>query len=256
VLTPGSVLGDWAAAWLHGVPWADGRGRDGAELTVPVVSPVAGSRPRRPGISVRRSALDEGDVVTRSGLLVTSGARTAFDCARYAASLGDAVAWVDALLRAEAVQRSDLETYVDSHAGWTGVDQVRDAVRLANKRAASPPESRLRVEWLAAGLPPPLVNTNVWTEEGDLIGEADLLDPETGFVAEYDGWHHRRRDRRELDQPRGRRFADMGLTMRTYVDRDLAGSVVALHASLRAGHAAARTVRRRFWTLDPACFWD
>jgi hypothetical protein len=44
--------------------------------------------------------------------------------------------------------------------------------------------------------------------------------------------------------------------MRTYVDRDLAGDPRALHASLRAGHAAARSVTRRFWTLDPDPFWE
>jgi hypothetical protein len=256
VLVPGSALGGWAAAWLHGVRWVDGRARDGSELAVPVVASIGGSRPRRAGIEVHRSTLEDADICVRSGLVATSGLRTAFDSARHSASLGDAVAWVDALLRAHAADQSGFEAYVRRHARWVGVARAREAARLATPRAASPQESRLRVEWLGAGLPPPLVNTKVWTEEGDLVGEADLLDPETGFVAEYDGWQHRRRDRRELDHGRGRHFADVGLTVRTYVDRDLAGDLAALHASLRAGHAAARTVRRRFWTLDPACFWD
>ena len=41
------------------------------------------------------------------------------------------------------------------------------------------------------------------------------------------------------------------LTIRTYVDRDLTSSGMALQASLRAGHAAAQRVTRQLWTLAP-----
>jgi hypothetical protein len=160
------------------------------------------------------------------------------------------------MLRTRATQLEQLVAYVDEHAGWVGVARARRAVAMANARSASPQESRLRVEWLQAGLASPRVNVNIWTEQGAFVGEADLLDAESGFVAEYDGWQHRHRDRRELDHTRARRFADVCLTMRTYVDRDLAGDPAHLHASLRAGRAAALAVNRRYWTLDPDCFWD
>jgi very-short-patch-repair endonuclease len=97
-----------------------------------------------------------------------------------------------------------------------------------------------------------MVNEWIWTDDGQFVGEADLLDPASGFVAEYDGWVHRRRDQRDHDRGRDRSFADVGLTVRRYIDQDLAGHPAALHASLRSGHAAALTVVRRRWTLMPS----
>jgi hypothetical protein len=191
------------------------------------------------------------DVDQRQGLPVTSAIRTAFDLARWSTSLDEAVAWLDAMCRAGPIDPAALAAYVAQHKGWVGVGRVREALEFVNPRAKSLQESRLRVAWHLADLPTPLVNVSIWRIGGGFVGEADLLDAESGLVGEYDGWTHRRRDRRELDHGRGRRFADVGLTVRTYVDRDLASSPMALQASLRAGHAAALTVTRRLWTLDP-----
>jgi hypothetical protein len=56
---------------------------------------------------------------------------------------------------------------------------VRSGVELCDGRAASCPESRLRVLWVVeAGLPPPLVNVPVFTLSGLLIGIPDLIDAE------------------------------------------------------------------------------
>ena len=161
------------------------------------------------------------------------------------------MAWLDAMCRVAELDHEALGVYVATHKGWVGVGRVREALELVNPRAKSPQESRLRVAWRFAELPTPLVNVSIWGIGGGFVGEADLLDPGSGFVGEYDGWTHRRRDRRELDHGRGRRFADAGLTVRTYVDRDLTSSGMALQASLRAGHAAAQRVTRQLWTLEP-----
>ena len=50
------------------------------------------------------------------------------------------------------------------------------------------PETSLRLVWqLECRLPPPEVNAVLRTGDGWLLGMTDLVDPESGLVAEYDG---------------------------------------------------------------------
>ena len=57
VLSEGSVLGGWAAAWLRGVTSVDGLSRAGDPLPVTVVVPPEGFVLRGRGVRCRRSDL-------------------------------------------------------------------------------------------------------------------------------------------------------------------------------------------------------
>lgn len=247
---PGVPLGTWAAALVHGAQDVDGEGPDGKHLPVVFCPGTSGARARRPGLEPLRSALSAGDVVTAGGVLVTSPVRTAFDLARTAGSLADAVADVDALLRATSCRLTvpALRAYCEIHPGWRGVRQVRDAVPLLNDATLSRPESRLRVIWVQdAGLRPPRVNMPVFSRRtGRSLGLPDLLDAESGLVAEYDGAYHRELGQHSRDNVREERFEDAGLTVVRFTAVDLrdAGSVA---RRLRAGHERARRQQRRGW---------
>lgn len=78
---------------------------------------------------------------------------------------------------------------------------------LADPRAASFPESRLRYVWVVeAGLPVPLVNVTLTDTDGHRLGDPDLLDIEAALVGEYDGAHHRALDSHTRDNAREEGF--------------------------------------------------
>lgn len=52
---------------------------------------------------------------------------------------------------------------------------------------------------LDAGYPHPLVNRPVFDRNGQLLAIADLLDPVSGTVGEYDGAEHRKAGRHSGD---------------------------------------------------------
>lgn len=127
----------------------------------------------------------------------------------------------------------------------------------ASERSRSPGESRLRLVWqLDAGLPRPLVNQEIFTRDGRLIGVADLLDPVAGLVGEYDGADHLRTSRRSRDTTREEKMRRVGLE---YVDAvapdlhrpaDLAGRI----RSVRSRAEFEEPSQRR-WTLQAPAGW-
>src|SRR6266508_1781344 len=97
LLPDGGAVAGWAAAYLHGVSYLDGRDEP-VLLAVP-----PGRLINRPGIAIMRAKLDPGDLVTRHGLPCTGGARTAFDMLRRAPGLVEAVVAGDCLLHSGLV---------------------------------------------------------------------------------------------------------------------------------------------------------
>jgi hypothetical protein len=192
LLPPGAALGGWAAAFLLGAKGIDGRGRSGREAeAVPIVLPPPLAIRPRPGLVLWRSRLADADLRGVEGVPCTAPLRTAFDLAR-TRSLGEAVVALDAVGRSIGVPPGEVLGYAARHRGWRGVPVARQAVTLADPRAMSTGETRLRLLWvLDAGLPRPLVNPEVFDVTGFLVGMVDLLDEESGLVGEYDGAHHR-----------------------------------------------------------------
>lgn len=254
LLPDGAAVGTWGAAFAHGA--RDHDGLDPRTLApLPVVACLGRSQRirRRPGSVLLRSINSEGDVVMRDGVPVTSAVRTAFDLARTATSLADAVAGVDAMLHT-GLDRRELSAFIAGHRGWRGVGQARAAVSLSSPYAASRPESWLRVAWVVdAGLPGPEVNRGVRSEDGVFLGEADLLDVRSGMVGEYDGRDHRAVERQTRDNVRQEALGRHGLSVSRYTSVDLLHHHRRLVWRLQNSHRLALAVEpaRRKWVLAP-----
>jgi very-short-patch-repair endonuclease len=171
------------AAWLHGLDVAP---------CEPIEAILAGDGEgwERGGLSVRRAALDDCEVVVRRGFRTTSPVRTVSDLTRKL-SLVEAVVITDMALRAGLIHHAELSEWVHRRAGRKGVGPVRRVLEFAEAGAESPMESRLRMLLVLNGLPRPQVQVTVRDETGSFVGRPDLYYPEHGLGIEYDGETHR-----------------------------------------------------------------
>lgn len=197
-LPPTAALAGPSAACLHGVAHA-ATADDEVHVIVP---PDAGIGPRR-GLRVHRARLVPGEVTVGAGLRRTSPARTAWDVAGWLDPIA-AVPIVDGLLGAGLVDPGDLRELVEARQGRRGWRQVATIFDLADGAAQSPPESRLRVRLVLAGLPRPVVQYPVRLPTGPTL-HPDLAWPDYKVAVEYDGqWHadpdQLHRDRRRLNR--------------------------------------------------------
>jgi hypothetical protein len=185
-----------SAAFLWGVDHAAGAD-DEVHLITP---PDARISPRR-GVRVHAVRLDNGECVD-GALPRTSPLRTAWDVAGWLAPLA-AVPIIDSLLGAQLVSTVELADMVVARSGKRGSRRAAHAFGLADARAQSVPESRLRVRFVLAGLPRPTVQLAV-VVSGGVVLHPDLVWEEFRVAVEYDGvWHataeQMRRDRRRLN---------------------------------------------------------
>lgn len=212
---------------------------------------------RRGGLIVRRDQLSQEERCRVAGLPVTSGLRTSYDLAR-TSGLEAAVAAVDALLRARIVASVDLLAYVSQQSRARGLVQARRVTELMDADTRSPQESRLRLVWmLDAGLPRPRVNRPVYAVDGWFLGIPDLLDEESGLVAEYDGAGHREAKQHAHDNAREELMEHHGLVVVRACASDLGAHRTAFVHRLRAAyaHAERQSASHRRWTLHPANPW-
>lgn len=179
LLPSGVAIGGHSAAAWHGAPFA------AAHDPVTVVGPpdVEWKGPR--GVRVHRSR-SPFDVVVLDDVPVTLARRTAWDVAALE-PLGTAVAALDAMVRAGSVDLASLVSDVEAGSGRWGVTRVRRAVALVDPRAESPPESKVRVALVMAGLAP-VPQYEIDTPAGRVRG--DLAFPEHRLVIEYEGEYH------------------------------------------------------------------
>ncbi|HET6626374.1 MAG TPA: hypothetical protein VFG63_08285, partial [Nocardioidaceae bacterium] len=168
----------------------------------------------------------------------------------------EATVAMDMAAAARLVSISQMRDYTDAHPGWEGVQQVRDALLLADENSRSPNETRTRLIWvLDAGFPKPLVNRPVWDLQGRLLGYADLLDPEAGVVGEYDGADHRSGRRQSKDVAREDRFRRCGLEYFKVTGPDTPPVIVDRMITTRA-RAKWSAPETRGWTLEPPADWE
>ena len=126
----------------------------------------------------------------------------------------------------------------------------RRALDLADGRAASGPESRLRYVWqVEAGLPKPTVNVAVLDSSGAFAGIPDLLDEASGLVGEYDGGQHRELVQHTNDNAREERLESLGLVVVRATSVDLKSRRTQLIARMRSGYQRARGQHRRSWQI-------
>jgi hypothetical protein len=256
-LAGGAVTG-WGSCRMHRAAFFDGLRRDGRSLIpVPLACGPLHQIRRLPGDDVLRDMLYADEIVVIDGVPCTVEARATFDAMRYARDVREATVAMDMMAAAGKASLAGMGEYVARHPAWTGVQQARAALLLADELSRSPQETRLRLMWqLDAGRPRPLVNPPLFDLFGRLLGYPDLLDPEAGVVGEYDGEDHRGAIRHSSDVDREAGFRDHGLEVFRVTGPDMRDT---LRVSDRI-HSAYRRARfvpadRRTWTLDPPRWW-
>jgi hypothetical protein len=194
------VLAGLAAAALHGSQWiADDE---------PVELIWRNPHPPR-GVVTRNQRIEPDEVSRVAGLPVTTLARTAFDLARQLPT-GEAVARIDALMRATPFLSDDVLLLAKRYPGARGLRRLRAALPLVDPGAASPKETWLRLLLIGAGLPNPTTQIPV-QENWRLIACIDMGWEKYQVAAEYDGDHHRaNRQQYARDQERLRRLDELG----------------------------------------------
>ncbi len=257
-LQPGGAVTGWGSLRLHSSRYFDGRGRDGvSRLPVPVLS-GPGGRVRCDGdITVSREPLDPSEVVIRCGVPVTIVERALFDEMRRVDDWREGVVAMDMAAAAGLVSIAQMQAYSAARTSWRRARLVERALGYADEHSRSPNEVRMRLVWeVDARLPRPLVNREIFTRDGRLVGVADLLDPVAGVVGEYDGANHLRTRRRSRDIRREEAMRRLGLEYFAVVRPDLADPA-ALAERMRSTRARARFAdpERRLWTITPPPGW-
>lgn len=222
VMPPTAVVAGRSAAYLYGA-------RDIIEAHEPVEVLVPTGHRFGPvsGLSIRSvQHLPPGDV---TGVGLTTPYRTLADLAVWAPNVEESVLRLDQLLHA---RRPPDSWRLDVSARVRGSAQARQAVWLADGRAESPPESRLRTRLVLAGLPPPEPQFVV-RHAGRFVARVDLAYPDHALAIEYDGaWHAETGqfagDRRRLNRLLAAGWRVVHVTAADMAD--LATVIAAIHA--------------------------
>lgn len=212
VLDRGGVLAGYSAAHLLGA--------DCAPRTAPAEVMVPRFHKSWPGLRVRYGVAAAADLVRREDCLVTGPGRTAWDLARRL-PLVEAVVVVDALARRTTFRPADLLERRAQQRGARNCRRLDDVVALADPRAESPGETRLRVRLVRAGLPPPQTQHVIVDEYGFELARADLAYPEAKLAIEYDGDVHFDRRGGQRDRQRDVILAGYGWLTVRFVRDDL-----------------------------------
>lgn len=187
-----AVIAGVAAAALHGAEWVDVDTR---------IELIAKSSRAQRGLVVRDETLGADEVTVVRGLATTTVCRTAFDLGRHLRR-HDAVARIDALMRASPFAIDDVNVLAAQHKGARHVRRLRAALASVDGGAMSPKETWLRLLLLDAGLPQPVSQLPL-IRGRDLVAVFDLGWREYKVAAEYDGDYHRsdrRRFVRDIDK--------------------------------------------------------
>ena len=213
-LPDGAAFSGHTAAWLHGL---DVVPCDPIEVTIP--EPIGSGR--RAGASVRRATIAGAEIVLRRGLPATSAIRTVVDLGGRNPST-EAVVAADLFLHAGLVTIAELRAYVAEHPGAKGIARLRRVVGLAEPKAESAMESRLRMVLVLAGLPRPEVQVPIHDQQGRFLGRPDLLYRNQRLAIEYDGGNHR--DRLVDDNRRQNGLVGAGLRLLRFTAADVYGT--------------------------------
>jgi hypothetical protein len=183
VMPPDAAIGGRsAAAWY---------GADISSVTDPVVvvAPRGCSWDGPRGVRVHKTNLSPAEVVIdEEGVRLTTAVRTAWDVATLETTL-TAVPLLDAMVGDGRLGEQALVAEAVVRRGQWRSGRAADVFPLVDGRAQSPPESRVRVACVRAGLPRP-VPQFVIIENGEFLGQVDLAWPEAKVVVEYEGAYH------------------------------------------------------------------
>ncbi|HLQ16758.1 MAG TPA: DUF559 domain-containing protein [Candidatus Eisenbacteria bacterium] len=223
-LPAGAAFSGRTALWLHGL---DLELCTPVEVTIP--DPI-GSR-RRAGASVSRAALPAEEIVLRRGVPTTSALRTVVDFGGRD-PLTEGVVVADLFLHARLVTFGELRAYVAEHPKAKGIARVRRVVDLAEPKAESAMETRLRMLLLLAGLPRPEVQVPIRDDEGHFLGRPDLFYRPQRLAIEYDGGNHR--DRLVADNRRQNVLVGAGYRLLRFTATDVYGTPDSVALQIRS----------------------
>lgn len=176
-LPAGAVVTGRSAATVRGVRlcWPE----DDVRVLVPPEMRIG----RRRGLDVRRTGIEPTDWEPWAGGRLATPMRLALDLL-LGRPLPDAVADLDAVVRARLVALPAVAHMVATRSD-NGIVVARRAVELADPRAESLPESKVRVHLVLGGLDPVPQH---WIEDGGgRIARVDLAFPRQKVAVEYDG---------------------------------------------------------------------
>lgn len=179
--------------------------------------------------------------IRRSGTLrLTNPLQTCWHLTQWL-DVVEAVVLLDRALAAGVVIEPELLKLSADQRGGRGSRRFDRAVSLADPAAESPPESRLRVRLLLAGLPRPEVNYRVFGDRG-FVARVDLAWPGLRIAVEYDGlWHVGSAARMHQDRGRLNRLVSEGwlvLHVTSYrLRNDFDGVVAEIWAAIRSRSA-------------------
>lgn len=206
VLPAGAAIGGLSAAYLFGVDQL------GPGAPVSLVAPRRGGAHRTDRIAVHWTVLDDADVTSVDGLPVTTPERTAFDLGRRLHRPAG-LAVLDAMLRRQVLRLDEVADLARRRHWWPGVPRLHEILRLADPRAESPMETRLRLLLHDAGLLGAQPQFEVHDAHGRLLGRVDLAWPTARLAVEYEGDHHREQDQFRRDISRVNALRTAGWTV-------------------------------------------
>jgi hypothetical protein len=156
----------------------------------------------------------------------------------------EGVVAADLFLHAALVTVAELRTYVAEHPGAKGVARLRRVVELAEPKAESAMETRLRMLLVLAGLPPAEVQVSIHDDQGRFLGRPDLLYRLQGLAIEYDGGTHR--DRLVEDNRRQNGLIGAGLRLLRFTAADVYGNPDLVALQVRHALSARPTIDPEF----------
>lgn len=231
-----ALVADRCLLWLHGVDVLP-PGPPQLEVVVPRGAVV----PARAGVLARTAAVPDSDRDAVHEVRCLRPGRASADLLRRL-PLPEAVVVADAVQRAALVDGAALRDELVLHAGLRGVRRAGRALDLSDGRAESPPESRLRLQLVLAGLAP--VPQYDVVDGGRFLARVDLAFPEVRIAVEYDGREvHEREDVFVRDRQRQNDLLRAGWLVLRFTAADLrfgaARAVAVVRAALAARTAAA-----------------
>ena len=229
-----AVLAGLSAAEHWGLPVPPWFGLALRPNAVVSVTPES-ARPQRTGVRGRRLRLPPEHLTVRSGIRITTPARTWLDCAADI-SLPHLVAMGDAALRTGLTTSLDLETVTRWAFRRRGVVAARTALPILDPGAESPTESIVRTLVVLDGLPRPECNVDIH-HDGRWIARVDLCWRAERVIVEYDGAVHLEELQRRRDAVRRNELQAAGWRVITLTADDLRRPASMLALITRALHS-------------------
>jgi hypothetical protein len=140
------------------------------------------------------------DLVERDGYLISKPSRAALEHSLLV-STDSAVVTLDSGLHRGLFTRGEMEAEHVLMSSWPGARKLQVAVRFADGRAESAGESLSRRVCYKQGLPPPVLQFEVYDENGVLVGVTDFAWPDHRLLGEFDGKVKYGRLLREGEEP-------------------------------------------------------